>query len=61
MRADLDDPTNPNGPIPVENDLRSVIEGKDPQLDRAVNEVMSWLKAQPTALPARPPAPVKTK
>jgi len=47
--------------IEVENDPRSVIEGKDPQLERAVNEVMSRLKAQPTALPARPPAPVKTK
>jgi tricorn protease len=61
MRVDLDDQTNPNGPIPVENDPRSVIEGKDPQLEPAVNEIMSRLKAQPTALPARPPAPVKTK
>jgi Peptidase family S41 len=40
--------------IEVENDPRSVIEGKDPQLERAVNELMSRLKAQPTALPARP-------
>ena len=47
--------------IEVENDPRLVIEGKDPQLERAVSEVMSRLKAQPMALPARPPAPVKTK
>jgi tricorn protease len=33
----------------------------DPQLERAVIEVMNRLKAQPAALPARPPSPVKTK
>ncbi|HEU0178406.1 MAG TPA: S41 family peptidase [Blastocatellia bacterium] len=47
--------------IEVENDPRSVIEGKDSQLERAVTEVMNRLKAQPMALPSRPPAPVKTK
>jgi len=47
--------------IEVENDPKAVIEGKDPQLERAVTEVMNRLKAQPTGLPARAPSPVKTK
>ncbi|HEY8460951.1 MAG TPA: S41 family peptidase [Blastocatellia bacterium] len=47
--------------IEVENDPKSVIEGKDPQLERAVTGVMNRLKSQPMALPTRPPAPVKTK
>jgi tricorn protease len=47
--------------ILVENDPKSVIQGKDLQLERAVSEVMSKLKARPTRLPERPPAPVKTK
>ena len=46
--------------IEVENDPRSLIEGKDPQLDRAVAEIMKKLKDQPVKLPARPAAPVKT-
>jgi tricorn protease len=47
--------------IDVENDPKSVIEGKDPQIERAVIELMNRLKAQPVAPPTRPPAPVKTK
>jgi len=47
--------------IEVENDPKSVIQGKDPQLERAVTEVMNKLKVKPTGLPNRPPAPVKTK
>jgi tricorn protease len=46
--------------IVVENDAKSVIEGKDPQLERAVEEVMKQL-GKPHLLPTRPPAPVKTK
>lgn len=46
--------------IEVENDPKSLIEGKDPQLDRAVAEIMKKLKDQPVKLPARPAAPVKT-
>jgi tricorn protease len=46
--------------IEVENDPRSVIEGKDPQLERAVAEIMKKLKDNPAKLPPRPPAPVKT-
>ena len=47
--------------IVVENDPASLIAGKDPQLERAVEEVMKKLPAQPSGLPVRPPAPVKTK
>jgi tricorn protease len=47
--------------VEVENDPKSVIEGKDPQLERAITEIMNRLKAQPMAQPARPAAPVKTK
>jgi tricorn protease len=46
--------------IEVENDPKSLIEGKDPQLDRAVAEIMKKLKDQPVKLPPRPAAPVKT-
>ncbi len=47
--------------IEVDNDPRSVIQGKDPQLDRAVAEVMARLKSNPPTLPTRPPDPVKLK
>ncbi|MGH9629961.1 MAG: S41 family peptidase [Bryobacteraceae bacterium] len=47
--------------IEVANDPKSVIEGRDPQLERAVAEVMKQMKANPQKLPARPPDPVKTK
>lgn len=45
--------------IEVDNDPQSVIAGKDPQLERAITEVMAKLKT-PVKLPPRPPAPVKT-
>ena len=45
--------------IEVDNDPQSVIAGHDPQLERAIAEVMAKLK-QPVKLPPRPPAPVKT-
>ncbi len=45
--------------IEVDNDPQSVIAGKDPQLERAVTEVMTKLK-QPVKLPPRPAPPVKT-
>jgi tricorn protease len=47
--------------IEVENDPKSVIQGKDPQLERAVTEVLNKLKVKPGGAPSRPPAPVKTK
>jgi len=47
--------------IVVENDAKSVLAGRDPQLERAVEELRKLCAARPAALPERPPAPVKTK
>lgn len=47
--------------IEVDNDPKSVIEGRDPQLERAVAEVMAKLKGRTVKLPARPAPPVKVK
>lgn len=47
--------------IVVENDPASVIAGRDPQLERAIAEVMKALEANPKKLPLRPPDPVKTQ
>ena len=47
--------------IDVENDPKSVIEGRDPQLERAVAEVMKELKEKPVKLPPKPAGPVKTE
>jgi tricorn protease len=44
--------------IEVENDPKSVIAGRDPQLERAVEEVMKKLTS-PIKLPQRPKDPVK--
>jgi tricorn protease len=46
--------------IVVENDPRSVIEGRDPQLERAVKEILAAMERDPRVLPSRPPEPVKT-
>jgi tricorn protease len=46
--------------IVVENDPKSVIAGRDPQLERAVEEVQKLLKERPRRLPERPADPVKT-
>jgi tricorn protease len=46
--------------IVVENDLPSVLAGRDPQLERGVAEVMKKIQAAPKAFPARPADPVKT-
>jgi tricorn protease len=45
--------------IEVDNDPRSVIAGRDPQLERAVQELMKKLTS-PVRLPQRPKDPVKT-
>ena len=47
--------------IEVENDPKSVIEGRDPQLERAIEEVMKLIKTDPKQIPPRPKDPVKTK
>jgi tricorn protease len=46
--------------IEVENDPKSVIDGHDPQLERAAEELMKKVREQPRRLPDRPAAPVKT-
>ena len=46
--------------IEIENDPKSVIAGRDPQLERAVEEVMKKL-TQPVKLPPRPADPNKNK
>lgn len=47
--------------IIVENDPKSVIQGKDPQLERGVTELLSKLNAKPTAWPKRAADPIETK
>ncbi len=46
--------------IEVTNDPQSVIDGKDPQLERAIAEVMAAMEREPRRLPGRPADPVKT-
>ena len=40
--------------ITVENDPKAVSEGRDPQLERAVTELLEKLKVRPTTWPKRP-------
>ncbi|HKX32266.1 MAG TPA: S41 family peptidase [Blastocatellia bacterium] len=47
--------------IEVDNDPKSVIQGRDPQLERGVTELMNKLRAKPVERPKRPEPPVKTK
>lgn len=47
--------------IVVENEPAEVLKGRDPQLERGVEEVLKRMQANPKKLPARPPDPVKTK
>jgi tricorn protease len=47
--------------IEVENDPKSVIDGRDPQLDRGIEEVMRRIREEPMSLPERPADPVKTR
>ena len=46
--------------IEVDNDPQSVIAGRDPQLERAVEEVLRLMRENPKSLPERPAPPVKT-
>jgi tricorn protease len=46
--------------IVVENEAAAVIDGKDPQLDRGIAEVLKAVDANPKKLPPRPADPVKT-
>jgi tricorn protease len=47
--------------IEVDNDPAAVLKGGDPQLERAVQEVLEALRKNPSKLPARPADPIKTK
>jgi tricorn protease len=47
--------------IVVENDPRSLIEGKDPQLQRGIEELLKRIAEEPRGLPSRPAPPVKVK
>ena len=47
--------------IEVQNDPKSVLEGRDPQLERGVQEVLKMMDEKLMKLPARPEDPVKTK
>ena len=47
--------------IEIDNDPKSVIEGRDPQLERAIAEVEKAMAANPKKLPTRPAPPVKTQ
>ncbi|MBO0912424.1 MAG: PDZ domain-containing protein, partial [Acidobacteria bacterium] len=42
--------------IVVENRPEQVVAGRDPQLERAIEEVMKAIRANPKSLPPRPPA-----
>lgn len=46
--------------IEVENDVATVLAGRDPQLDRAISELKAAIARQPVGLPPRPADPVKT-
>lgn len=45
--------------IVVEQDVASLLQGKDPQLDRGIEEVKKAIQAAPVKLPARPADPNK--
>ena len=45
--------------IEVEQDVASLLAGRDPQLDRGIAELQAAIKAHPVSLPAPPPMPVK--
>jgi tricorn protease len=47
--------------IEVENDPAAVIAGRDPQLERAIQEVLGAMQREPRHLPTRPADPVKTQ
>jgi tricorn protease len=47
--------------VEVETDPRALLAGRDPQLERAVAEVMRRMAEHPARLPRRPADPVKTQ
>ncbi len=47
--------------IEVENEPKSILAGRDPQLERGVKEVLKAMAAEPRKLPRRPADPVKAQ
>lgn len=47
--------------IVVENDPESLIAGRDPQLERGIEEVLRLIRENPPQRPTRPPDPVRTR
>jgi tricorn protease len=47
--------------IEVEMDPAAVMAGRDPQLERAIEEILKELEANPFKIPERPPYPVRVK
>jgi tricorn protease len=47
--------------VVVDNPPEEVLAGRDPQLERAIAEVLARLAERPAALPPRPAPPVKTE
>jgi tricorn protease len=45
--------------IAVENDPKTVIDRRDPQLERAVAELMKKIQDKPVKIPPKPAGPVK--
>ena len=46
--------------IEVDNDVRALLDGRDPQLEKAVQVLLDKIAADPRPEPTPPPAPVKT-
>jgi len=47
--------------IDVENEPEAVLNGRDPQLEKGIEEVMRMIEENPMKYPERPPDPVKTE
>lgn len=47
--------------IEVDNDPGDLIQGKDAQLDKAIEYLMDKIEKEPRKLPVRPAAPIKTR
>ena len=47
--------------IDVENWPKDVIAGRDPQLERAVQEALKMLQANPVRLKPEPPPPIRSR
>ncbi len=47
--------------IEVRNDPKAILEGRDPQLERAIEDVLRRMREDPRRLPGRPADPVKTR